>query len=69
MLVKAIQAVGATVVDPKDLPFLAIKVGYYEIQEFVYDHFLKCWYNADFVDYSDVVNFDCYHPPHAYRYD
>jgi arsenite methyltransferase len=53
-----------------DLPFLGIKAGQYKIQEFIYDHFLKCWFNPKFGErYSDVVNFDWYHPPYAYRYE
>ena len=54
----------------QDLPFLGIKAGSYSVQEFLYDHFLKCWYNPGFGEqYSDIVNFDWYHPPYAYRYD
>jgi SAM-dependent methyltransferase len=53
----------------EDLPFLGIKRGRYRIQEFIYDYFLKCWYNPAFGErYSDVVNFDWYHPPYAYRF-
>ena len=54
----------------QDLPFLGIKGGQYKIQEFIYDYFLKCWFNPKFGErYSDVVNFDWYHPPYAYRYE
>lgn len=54
----------------QDLPFLNIKAGRYDVQEFIYDHFLKCWFNPAFGErYSDVVNFDWYHPPYAYRYE
>ena len=54
----------------QDLPFLGIKAGRYGIQEFIYDHFVKCWFNPSFGErYSDVVNFDWYHPPYAYRYE
>ena len=54
----------------QDLPFLGIKAGRYDLQEFIYDHFLKCWFNPKFGErYSDVVNFDWYHPPYAYRYE
>ena len=54
----------------QDLPFLQIKAGRYRLQEFIYDHFLKCWFNDRFGDrFSDIVNFDWYHPPYAYRYE
>ena len=64
-----LQASGGKVEIQQDLPFLGIKAGSYGVQEFIYDHFLKCWFNSDFGEhYSDVVNFDWYHPPYAYRY-
>jgi SAM-dependent methyltransferase len=54
----------------QDLPFLGIKAGSYGVQEFIYDYFLKCWFNPKFGErFSDVVNFDWYHPPNAYRYE
>lgn len=66
---KALQASGGAVEIPCDLPFLGIKQGTYGVQEFVYDHFLKCWFNREFGDaYSDVVNYDWYHPTYAFRY-
>jgi SAM-dependent methyltransferase len=53
----------------QDLPFLGIKAGSYQIQGFIYDHIIKCWYNNMFGEkYSDIVNFDWYHPPYAYRF-
>jgi hypothetical protein len=54
----------------QDLPFLNIRAGEYDVQSFIYDHFLKCWFNPEFGErYSDVVNFDWYHPQYAYRYE
>jgi len=61
---------GGTVVISEDLPFLQIKAGCYTVHEFIYDHFLKCWFNERFGErYSDIVNFDWYHPPYAFRYE
>jgi hypothetical protein len=54
---------------PEDPPFLGIAKGQYSIQQFIYDHFIRCWFNSEFQDWSDVVNFDWYHPPFAYRYE
>lgn len=66
---KDLQASDATIEITEDLPFLQIKAGRYGVQEFIYDHFLKCWFNPSFGErYSDIVNFDWYHPPYAYRY-
>lgn len=54
----------------QDLPFLGIKAGTYKVQEFIYKYFMKCWHNPAFSEaHCDVVNFDWYHPPFAYRYD
>lgn len=67
---KALQACGGMVEVRSDLPLLGIKQGTYGVQEFVYDHFMKCWFNQDFGDeYSDVVNYDWYHPTYAFRYE
>jgi SAM-dependent methyltransferase len=59
----------ATIYIQQDLPFLGIKAGEYPLQRFIYDHFIKCWYNDNFsLEHCDLVNFDWYHPPYAYRY-
>lgn len=53
----------------EDLPLLGIKAGTYGVQDFVYRYFLKCWYNENFSErHCDLVNFDWYHPPYAYRF-
>jgi SAM-dependent methyltransferase len=62
------QSLGSIVIK-EDLPFFGMRAGQYGIQEFVYQYILKCWYNQIFGEkYSDVVNFDWYHPPHAHRF-
>jgi SAM-dependent methyltransferase len=53
----------------EDMPLLEIRKGTYSIHDFIYNYFMKCWHNPDFgLKYSDVVNYDWYHPPYAYRY-
>jgi len=53
----------------ENLPLLGIKAGEYDIQTFIYDHFMKCWFNETFGEQqSDVVNYDWYHPPYAFRF-
>jgi SAM-dependent methyltransferase len=65
-----LQALPGTIVISKDLPFLGIKAGSYKVQEFLYKYFLKCWYNVAFSEeHCDLVNFDWYHPPYAFRFD
>lgn len=67
---KALRQVAGNVKIDTDLKWLGIPAGAYDIQQFVYEHILKCWYNAKFGDdLSTVVNFDWYHPSFAYRYD
>jgi len=69
-LAAALQACTGTVELPADLPLLGLRRGSYGVHEFVYDHFLKCWFNPRFGErYSDVVNYDWYHPAHAHRFE
>jgi SAM-dependent methyltransferase len=64
-----LQTSGGTVTMRSDLPFLGIKAGTYSVQDFIYQYFMKCWHNAAFPEqHCDLVNFDWYHPPFAYRY-
>jgi SAM-dependent methyltransferase len=70
LLGQALQEVHQTVTIPEDLPVLGIAKGTYKVQELIYNHFLKCFYNQELGEqYSTLVNFDWYHPPFAYRYD
>jgi arsenite methyltransferase len=49
-----------------DIPLLGIKKGKYDLQKFVYDHFVKCFYNEELgEEYSALVNVDWYHPQNA----
>ena len=65
-----LQASNATITVTEDLPFLGMKAGAYELQSFIYQHFMKCWHNAAFSEkHCDLVNFDWYHPPYAFRYE
>lgn len=69
ILGRDLQECEAKVVITQDLPLLGIKAGEYSLQSFIYDHFIKCWFNKVFGEkYSDVVNFDWYHPPYAFRF-
>lgn len=64
-----LQVSEGTITIRQDLPFLGIKAGQYSIQEFIYDHFIKCWHNEHFSEtHCDLVNYDWYHPPYAYRF-
>jgi len=62
------QSIGSIMIK-EDLPFFGMRAGQYGIQEFIYQYMLKCWYNQIFGEkYSDIVNFDWYHPPYAHRF-
>lgn len=64
-----LQQCSGTIIIENDLPFLGIKAGRYDVQTFIYNHFIKCWHNAAFSErHCDLVNFDWYHPPYAFRY-
>ncbi len=53
----------------EDLPLLGIKKGKYDLQRFMYNHFFKCFWNEEWgFDYSNMVNFDWYHPKFAWRH-
>jgi SAM-dependent methyltransferase len=69
LLGRDLQESAGTITLKQDLGFLGLRKGSYPIQEFLYYFFIKCWYNRAFgEEYSDIVNFDWYHPTYAYRY-
>ena len=54
---------------PRDIPILGIKAGTYDVQRFIYWHFLKCfWDESDNFERSIGVNFDWYYPKYAFRH-
>lgn len=70
VLGKALQAVSERLKVERDLEWLGIRAGEYGIQDFIYDHMIKCWFNPMFGEkLSSIVNFDWYHPTYAYRFD
>ena len=53
----------------RDIPILGVKAGEYDVQRFVYWHFLKCfWDESDNFERSVGVNFDWYSPKFAFRH-
>ena len=54
---------------PCDIPILGVKSGTYDVQRFIYWHFLKCfWDPSNNLERSIGVNFDWYYPKFAYRH-
>jgi SAM-dependent methyltransferase len=46
-----------------DVDVLEIKAGEYDLQRFIYHHFMKCFWNEQLAQNSNVViNYDWYHP-------
>lgn len=69
VLGRDLQKTGAKITISEDLPFLGISSGEHELQSFIYEHLIKCWYNDQFgIEHSTAVNFDWYHPAYAYRF-
>jgi ubiquinone/menaquinone biosynthesis C-methylase UbiE len=58
-------------IEVPDIPTLDVNRGEYSIHEFIYRHFLKCYFDWETQDekVSTAGNFDWYHPEYAYRYD
>ena len=66
MLGKALKKINQPIVIKEDIELLKIKAGKYDLQSFIYDHFVKCWYNPGQDDeYAHLVNQDWYHPRYA----
>lgn len=63
---KALNMIKQPLVVKNDIDILGIKKGSYRIHKFIYDYFLKCWYNPSWDSkYADLVNQDWYHPYYA----
>lgn len=54
----------------EDIPLLNIKAGSYDLQKFIYDHFIKCWYNPEAsIEFANLCNLDWYHPSYASHHE
>jgi SAM-dependent methyltransferase len=63
---RALQRVKEKLYLDEDIPLLNIEKGEYDVQKFIYDHFLKCYYNKKIgYDFSVLANIDWYRPKHA----
>lgn len=66
---KALQQIKEPLVLEEDVELLGMKKGEYNLQKFIYDHFIKCYYNNNFGhDFSTITNLDWYHPAVAEHY-
>ena len=57
-------------IEVPEISLLGIRGGTYRVQSFIYEYFLKCYWDWETQDYmqSLFTNFDWYHPEHAYRF-
>ena len=59
----------ATVTLTRPIDVLGIPVGTHDVQRLIYYNFLKCFWNESFdFDTNNMVNFDWYHPHHAWQH-
>ena len=69
LLGKSLSNLKKKITIPNDIPLLGIKSGTYDVQRFIYWHFLKCfWDPSNNLERSIGVNFDWYSPKYAYRH-
>jgi SAM-dependent methyltransferase len=67
---RELSRLNATVTLSKPIPELGIPAGTHDVQRLLYYNFVKCFWNEAF-DYetNNMVNFDWYHPHHAWQHD
>jgi SAM-dependent methyltransferase len=59
----------ATITLSNPIPVLGIPAGRHDVQRLIYYGFLKCFWNEAFdFDTNNMVNFDWYHPHHAWQH-
>lgn len=69
ILGKSLSKLNKKIIIPRDIHILGVKAGTYDVQRFIYWHFLKCfWDESDNFERSVGVNFDWYSPKYAYRH-
>jgi len=69
ILGKSLTDIKKKITIPRDIPILGVKAGTYDVQRFIYWHFLKCfWDPSNNFKRSIGVNFDWYSPKYAYRH-
>jgi SAM-dependent methyltransferase len=65
---RELSRLGATITVP-DLPQLGIAAGEYDVQRFVYHHFMKCFWSDELdAEANAALNYDWYHPQDCTRH-
>lgn len=66
---QALSGINATVTLEKPVDVLGIPAGTHDVQRLVYYSFVKCFWNDAFdFETNNMVNFDWYHPHHAWQH-
>ena len=56
-------------IDVPEVTVLGISAGKYDLQRFIYHHFMKCYWNDELsLENNVMINFDWYHPTIASRH-
>jgi SAM-dependent methyltransferase len=66
---RELSRLAATITLKRPIPILGIPAGTHDVQRLLYYNFVKCFWNEAF-DYetNNMVNFDWYHPHHAWQH-
>jgi arsenite methyltransferase len=68
-LAKSLHEQSIKIQIPNDVEILGIKKGEYDLQRFIYQFFFKCFWNKSWgFEYSNMTNYDWYHPKFAWRH-
>jgi SAM-dependent methyltransferase/uncharacterized protein YbaR (Trm112 family) len=66
---RQLSGLKAQVTLTEPIPILGIPAGTHEVQRLLYYNFVKCFWNDAFdFDTNNMVNFDWYHPHHAWQH-
>ncbi len=66
---RELSRLDATITLEKPIPVLGIPAGEHNVQRLLYYNFVKCFWNEAFdFETNNMVNFDWYHPHHAWQH-
>lgn len=66
---RELSRLNARITLTKPIPVLGIPAGTHDVQRLLYYNFVKCFWNEAFdFDTNNMVNFDWYHPHHAWQH-
>ncbi len=66
---RELSQLNAKITLEKPIPILGIPAGEHDVQRLIYYNFMKCFWNENFdFETNNMVNFDWYHPHHAWQH-